>query len=476
MGSRISDLLLHQGDIEASRAQNRGAGWANVAQTLGQVPSMLGQMRSQQAAAQQEAADRDVDRRFKESQIEARALEISDRIRQTATEEQARQSAAQSKATMGILSEFQALTPEQQRASWPQVQQRLRTEAGWEANRIPAAYPGGGWARSMAAALLPLDKAFDFVFKEPEPPKTREIRTRNADGSEAIQIVEDAPGFSATSAAPVKEPKTYPVTVPGLNGQPMNKLATEDEMRAGVPGYRAPTAPRAPVAQQWVVRNGQPTPIQPGTAQPGDLPYDAVAARSGGGTKDDDLRATQRQRATDGIAIIDSLIQFNPDGSVKSTDPGLDRAFGAIQGHPWVPDMRQGTVDAAAAADRLLALVTLPEMQSLRGLGPASDRDVAIVQSGASTIKNRRIGDTAVRAEMKRMREAFVRLQAASAASTSSVVNLAPGADAGMPPGQQAPTNRPPTAGVSVRTPDGQTFSFPNQQQADQFKRRAGIP
>lgn len=29
---------------------------------------------------------------------------------------------------------------------------------------------------------------------------------------------------------------------------------------------------------------------------------------------------------------------------------------------------------------------------------------------------------------------------------------------------------------VTVRTPDGQTFTFPDQQSADQFKRAAGIP
>lgn len=46
------------------------------------------------------------------------------------------------------------------------------------------------WARNAGAKAVP----------------TREIRTRNADGSEKIDIVEDRPGFTSTSAAPPTKP------------------------------------------------------------------------------------------------------------------------------------------------------------------------------------------------------------------------------------------------------------------------------
>lgn len=52
-----------------------------------------------------------------------------------------------------------------------------------------------------------LDAVIGWATGEPAPAPaktpTREIKVRNADGSETIQIVEDAPGFSATSAAPL---------------------------------------------------------------------------------------------------------------------------------------------------------------------------------------------------------------------------------------------------------------------------------
>ena len=134
--------------------------------------------------------------------------------------------------------------------------------------------------------------------------------------------------------------------------------------------------------------------------------YDATSVRN------DPARAqlvdTQVRRANDGLAIIKELVEFDNAGNVKKTHPGLDRAFGTIQGA--IPDFHQDSVNVRAAVDRLKSLVTLPEMQSLRGLGPASDRDVRIVEHGATTLGNARLGDADVRAELKRIYDALSRL------------------------------------------------------------------
>lgn len=66
------------------------------------------------------------------------------------------------------------------------------------------------------------------------------LGTRNA-----LRVALTASGAKPTEIpqepAP-KPPKLYAVQVPGPNGQPVHKLVSEDEMKQGVPGYKAPAA------------------------------------------------------------------------------------------------------------------------------------------------------------------------------------------------------------------------------------------
>lgn len=88
-----------------------------------------------------------------------------------------------------------------------------------------------------------------------KPSGTREVKVRNADGSETIRIVPDEAGAEFTSAPP--EPKRHMVTVPGPNGQPMQRLATEEELAQGVQAYSAPTNTEAePLVA--IMRDGKP--------------------------------------------------------------------------------------------------------------------------------------------------------------------------------------------------------------------------
>ena len=52
----------------------------------------------------------------------------------------------------------------------------------------------------------------------------------------------------AANPRPLEKPETYQVTVPGPDGKPMSRLATAEEMAAGVPVYREPKAPAEPRA------------------------------------------------------------------------------------------------------------------------------------------------------------------------------------------------------------------------------------
>jgi len=74
--------------------------------------------------------------------------------------------------------------------------------------------------------------------------------------------------FAGTGGAPIAsgpvdvpkvvEPKKYPVTVAGPNGQPMTKLVTEAEMQAGVATYREPKAAKEERLVQIAGPNGTP--------------------------------------------------------------------------------------------------------------------------------------------------------------------------------------------------------------------------
>lgn len=69
---------------------------------------------------------------------------------------------------------------------------------------------------------------------------TREIKTLGADGTETIQIVEDAPGQSFTSTPPKPKPDMREIVVKGPNGRPMKKLVPAEALEAGIEQYEAP--------------------------------------------------------------------------------------------------------------------------------------------------------------------------------------------------------------------------------------------
>ena len=127
--------------------------------------------------------------------------------------------------------------PAAMRANWDAIRQTLgRTK---ERVQLPATY-------DEAPDALP-----SIIKARKKPVGTREVKVRNADGSETIRIVPDEAGFEATSAPP--KPKRHMVTVPGPNGQPIQRLATEEELAQGVQAYRAPQAPPGLGPTEWAV-------------------------------------------------------------------------------------------------------------------------------------------------------------------------------------------------------------------------------
>lgn len=129
--------------------------------------------------------------------------------------------------------------PEQARAEfYPSVRQNLIQRQIITEQDAPEAYDPNWFQQARGFG------------QTPQKVGTREIKTRNADGSESIQIVEDKPGFSVTSA-PEPE-KEYEVVVKGPDGRPVKKLVKASEMRQGVAQYQEPRVGAQP-SYQWAL-------------------------------------------------------------------------------------------------------------------------------------------------------------------------------------------------------------------------------
>lgn len=189
--------------------------------------------------------------------------------------------------------------------------------------------------------------------------------------------------------------------------QKVRQVRAEADARRVGEGTKAPD-------KEWVIRQGQPMQIDKGTAQPGDRPYNAADAKLNATAAD--VRTKRATLAENAIAAIDALRPRDARNPAAMQDaPGFVGLFGA----PSVfepgslarvvgmdPMAGSAGADAKAALDRLLSLITLPELQNMRGLGAMSDREFATISKAASSLSTR-MSDRAARAELARLRRAF---------------------------------------------------------------------
>lgn len=218
--------------------------------------------------------------------------------------------------------------------------------------------------------------------------KERDAKSDSDAANEAAQINEVIAGLPAWLQGPARAQGV------GLNFDPQ-EMTEPPETRDGADRRRIKlfrieesirNQNRPPqVGQEWVIRDGKPTPIPKGTAQPGDRPYDAVAERQAQGG-DTDAGAA---RASEVKALATELLN----------DPSLSAAFGPIQGAMWT--VRGDTANVEAKLDRLQSLLTLDNLGLMKGV--LSDSDIKILTRAATMLSNRRITDAAARQELERI-------------------------------------------------------------------------
>lgn len=455
--SRISDLMLRVGEAQGNRELARGQGRAAL---ISSVAGFLPGVRAREQASQDRASQqRLMDARLRSEDAQTNNATDQIRSRQHAdwTEDQQRVEAQRVLKFNDFLTEVaSAQDPEIARAAYEARRPELIQQGVIHENDTPAFFPGMSWVKGAMMRTAPVTERIKALFPQAEPFTLGKGQVRyGANGEVIAQGPQDQPdGFTLTAgqrrfgpdgkeiAAVPQPPETYTLG-PGQRRFEGGAVVAEG------PPQREPQGPQP----EWVTlvsQSGEQRQVPKGQQanallSQGWRQYDATTVRNEPARAQ--LLETQKRRADEGLAIVDSLISVGADGSVSPRHPGLDRAFGSVQGA--LPDVHGDAVDVRAAVDRLSSLITLPEMQSLRGLGPASDRDVRIVESGATMLRNARISDQQARTELKRIREALSRLSTAGAASGGQ---------------------------FSAQAPDGQTYTFQSQQQLDAFKRAAGIP
>lgn len=260
-GSSISELLMRQGDIEAQSALESGAIWANA---LGNIGQTLGaglkqhaeekQIKKRDAAWLSALEDPEFWKDPKQAYVRTKAIwgpQADEQFRGALSVHQLmqpkRDPEADRKAAAYTVRAMKGMDPAARAVAWPKIAPAFNQAVGAEV--APGEYSDEFFNKS----------ALPFADQILGAPKTRAVKTRRADGSEVEQIVEDVPGQFFESAPP--EPKRHMVTTTGPGGGPMQRLATEEELAAGVPGYRAPTQgrePPRPVQVETVGPDGKP--------------------------------------------------------------------------------------------------------------------------------------------------------------------------------------------------------------------------
>ena len=324
----IADLILRQGDIRAQQAQNRGQLWGGVAQSLGQVPGQIGQLRAQQAQVAASAEDRDLARRAKESQLATEAVQrqnigsqIDERDATRANEVEARALAAQTAKVNGWLLSIAGAAPGEQEGLYAAGRAQLIADGALTQEDAPSRYLGPSWVKSRLAQTLPAVERFKALFPEPEKPPALMQRDPTRD------LVHPVTGAVVTPGVPaVVPPKTYPVTVPGPGNTPVHKLATEEEMRAGVPGYVAPREGAQP-SYQWAK--------DPTTGVVRRMTEDEIRASGAGQPDTADMRNKEagKRTALRAVAAVRALgsriiTRVGPAQRAAAIERGVEAVFG----------------------------------------------------------------------------------------------------------------------------------------------------
>lgn len=298
LSPQIARLLMEQGNIAGQQQAQRGAIWGNAVQNIGnRVSTKLSDLlREKQEAPRRALMDESL-----ALDVEGKRRGIAADDRAIADQEQAKVAAEKvTKVNDWLTLLASAPDPASQQQAYQQGRAQLIESGIFEPTDAPEFFPGPSWVKAKMLQVLPAKERFDKLFPKEEPKKTREIKTRNADGTESIQIVEDAPGQAFTSTPepkPAPNPTEASLALSAAEGNEAAKKAL-----ALIRQQRPPAQGPQP-DYEWITRDGKPLQIRKGTAQAGDSPYRAPQSIS--------ESAQDRQRSARTDAARDFLTRLN---------------------------------------------------------------------------------------------------------------------------------------------------------------------
>jgi hypothetical protein len=367
--SRISDLILAQGDAKAGGIAARGQMWGNV---VGQGTFSFANALQQRQQAKAESARREA----LTAAVSNGPPNIADLVR----------AGMEPKEAMQVLADYAR--------SQPEPVKPIAVESEDEAGN-----PITTFVVPEAGKVVPRPKP------KPAPTKFDRVSLRGADGQRMEGSYDPASGKYYTSTGdeithPVlwTDPSKPTEVDPASERAALERFAkelgktvdqlTDDQVnnwrrrRAQAVRFEDPKSGSG--AGEWVTTSSGD--VVRRVPQAGDKPYDQVAVRQQNGNKDPNAEAldTMREVARVATALRDSK--------------GFGGTFGLYDSQ--LPTVFQGTADAEGLLESLQGLLTLDNVGKLKGV--LSDSDMKIIRAASTTLKAR-MGDKAARKEVERI-------------------------------------------------------------------------
>lgn len=255
------------------------------------------------------------------------------------------------------------------------------------------------------------------------------------------------------------------------------------------PAFTAPVAPKekAPTGKTWVVRGGKVIPIEKGTEQEGDTPYEKAPAASQSRTwvmRNGSPVFVRESEVMPGDKPANTREQGRPVTSGDSTklseiDNGIAQA-----------EKLKSTMNTGAAS--WLGSKTPDFVTQATGLGAESKAQQANIQLVKQIIGKGLEGGVLRKEDEAKYERILPKLGDAPEVAQSKInelidllrnkkeIELNAKEDAGYDVSkfrerETAPKTEASSNPLAVTAPDGKTYTFPNKAQADAFKKRAGI-
>ena len=463
--SRISDLMLEGGRAKAQGALARGQAWdAGLNAAAGFLPGVR--------ARNQADADRESKQWLVDSQLR------TDTLQQQNAQGDMDARAAAAKAA-GVKARNLQWSMNVARAPTPELASQFFTaglergqQEGWlDPDDVAALtqYSESGIdpreiAKAGLSTLLP-GETFARMFPEQKAPGTREVKVRNADGSETIQVVEDKPGQSFTSAAEPEKTVTFETV--DERGRPVTKVVPQSQaVGQSFPKYVAPTQGAQPT-YEWVQRAGQWVQIAKGKAQPGDVPESVASKQAPPAGAQSPYGQERNVRVR---TIINRLLGGQQaDGTTKPAQLGNMNTgiIGmATSNLPATPARKlRGDLEELKANIGFNELTEMREASKTGGaLGNVSDTETRLLSSTLGSL-DQFVDDKDLAQRLRQIEASLDRWDAAKAQyGGGQAPRVAPAASHGSAAG-----------GLSVTAPNGKTYTFQSQGEMEAFKRNAGI-